>query len=219
MVYVQAKYIAEKVKRMSGLDYLPTFLPNPVAIPNCKIEKNEEPTVLFLGRWDPIKRPDIMLKVAEKLPGVQFICCGVSNPEFKDYSEPLIEKAAKIRNVNYMGYVQSEKKDAVLNKSWILLNTSSRECLPVSFLEAGAYKMAIVSPNDPDNFASNFGYKIQDGKNVKEYVDAVTKLIADEEWRERGKTARKYVQENHELNRVIDQHLQIYNSWIGQKDD
>jgi glycosyltransferase involved in cell wall biosynthesis len=214
MVYVQAKYIADKVKHMFSLNYLPTFLPNPVSIPANQIEKDEKPTVLFLGRWDPIKRPDVMLQIAEKLPNVQFVCCGVANLMFKDYFEPLIKKARKLANVNYMGYVVAEKKNTVLNKSWILLNTSSRECLPVSFLEAAAYRMAIVSPNDPDSFASNFGCKIHDKENVKEYVDAINTLILDDKWREKGNAARKYVQETHELKHVIEEHIKIYNSWI-----
>jgi len=213
MIYVQAKYISNKVRKMFGLDYLPKFLPNPVAIPKGKIIKNDYPTVLFLGRWDPIKRPDIMLQVAEKLPDVHFICCGVANEQFKDYFAPLLKKAKQLKNVHYMGYVQKNVKDEVLRKSWILLNTSTRECLPISFLEAGAYNLAIVSPNNPDDFASNFGYKIQNRENIIEYVNAVKALLANG-WRERGNRARKYVQENHELKHVINQHLQIYNSWV-----
>jgi len=217
-VYVQAKYIAEKVKRMACLDYLPSFLPNPVSIAKTRILKNEKPTVLFLGRWDPIKRPDIMLRIAEKLPAVHFICCGVANPEFKHYSEPLIKKAGELENVNYMGYVSGERKSEVLNKSWLLLNTSSRECLPVTFLEAAAHKMSIVSPNNPDSFASHFGYKIQERENIKEYVDAINTLILDDNWRLKGNLARKYVQENHELKHVIEEHVKIYNSWIEEKE-
>ena len=214
MVYVQAKYISNKVKTMFGLDYLPKFLPNPVSIPEGKIEKNDCPTVLFLGRWDPIKRPDIMLEVAKRLPNVQFICCGVANERFKDYFAPLLKKARQLKNVHYMGYVQSEVKANLLSKSWILLNTSMRECLPVSFLEAGAYNQAIVSPNDPDDFASNFGYKIQDKENIDEYVAAIKSLLVNDGWKEKGNLAKKYVQENHELKCVIDRHLGVYDSWV-----
>lgn len=214
MVYVQAKYIADKVRNMFGLDYTPPFLPNPITIPKNKIEKADVPTVLFLGRWDPIKRPDIMLQIAEKMPNVQFTCCGVANPEFKHYFDSLVKKAGKLENVHYMGFVVAEKKDEVLKKSWILLNTSTRECLPISFLEAGAYEMAIVSPNNPDDFASNFGHKIRSKENITEYVDAINTLITGELWREKGAFARTYVQENHELNHVIDRHLEIYNFWI-----
>ena len=49
-----------------------------------------------------------------------------------------------------------EKGDAVLDKAWVLINTSTKECLPVSYIEAGAHKCAILSHGNADDFASNF---------------------------------------------------------------
>lgn len=50
-----------------------------------------------------------------------------------------------------------------LRESWVLVNTSVCECLPVSFLEAAAHSCAILSPHDPDGFATRFGNNVVDG--------------------------------------------------------
>ena len=210
-LYCQARYIIPKVVEMFDLDRLPTFLPNPVEIPKHKFHKKDEPTVLFLARWDLIKRPWIFFEIAKKMPTVHFICAGKSHDESLD--KKLRNTARKIPNLECTGHVDPE---GVLEKSWILVNCSVRECLPVSFLEACAYKCAIVSCNNPDNFASQFGSHIQNGENVDEYVSAINHLISDEgNLKMLGQSAYNYVKKTHELKLVIDKHLEIYRRLIG----
>ena len=205
LVCSQAKYIRPKVRSMFAVSYLPMFLPNPVAVPHGPIYKADEPEVLFLGRWDVIKRVDRFFAIARQLPDVTFICVGKSHTPALDAR--LRDTASKIPNLVPLGHV---KPDRWLERAWILVNTSVRECLPVSFLEASSYGCAIVSPNNPDDFASNFGVHIQDGSDISLYVDAIQCLIDDDSWKKRGNEGRSYVAKTHELHKVITQHERLY---------
>ena len=203
-VYCQAKYIIPKVKSMYELSKEPGFLPNPVKIPEGKIKKAEEPTVCFLARWDPIKRPEIFFSLAKEFPNVKFTALGKAHDEKRDQN--LRKKYSNISNLEMTGFTSEEEKSKILEKSWILINTSVRECLPVAFLETAAHKCAILSSNNPDDFAKNFGYHVTDDN----YAKGLRYLLENDIWREKGEKGYHYVKEVHELNKVINQHIKVH---------
>src|SRR5438094_14226 len=49
-----------------------TLLPNIVTLDPGRVSKSAKPLIVFLGRLDPIKRPWIVLAIAERLPDVDF---------------------------------------------------------------------------------------------------------------------------------------------------
>ena len=72
-----ARYLEEKVEGTYGLHpdrY--EFLPDPVRLPSVVREESPEPTVLFLGRTDPIKRPWLFFELARRMPDVRFSLLG-----------------------------------------------------------------------------------------------------------------------------------------------
>jgi glycosyltransferase involved in cell wall biosynthesis len=204
-LFCQAKYVIPKVMKMYQLEKAPTFLPNPVEISNRQIRKADMPTVCFLARWDPVKRIEIFFELAKKFPSVKFIAPGKAHDQKRD--QYLRKRYSTLPNLEIPGFVSEQKKSEILKRSWIMMNTSLRECLPVAFLEACAHKCAILSCNNPDNFASNFGFYVQDGN----FSIGLKNLLENMRWKEKGERGFKYIKEVHELNKVIDQHINIYN--------
>jgi glycosyltransferase involved in cell wall biosynthesis len=207
-VFCQAKYIIPKVKSLYGLTKDPDFLPNPVDVPIKSFKKADEPTVCFLARWDKRKKPEIFFNLAKKFPDINFIAMGKAHDE--KWDKYLREKYTDIPNLEMPGFVSSEQKKEILEKSWIMVNTATRECLPVSYLEASAHKCAILGSENPDDFAENFGYHVKND----DYVSGL-KFLLDNRWRERGAIGYEYVKETHELNKVIDKHISIYEKLTG----
>ena len=209
-LFCQAKYIIPKVQKIYALEREPVFLPNPVEIPNRNFKKDEEPTVCFLGRLDEIKRPEIFCELSKRFPEVKFIVMGGSNnPE---YFRTITKKYSTISNLIFKGWTYDEEKCKILEQSWISVNTSIYECLPVSFLEASAHKCAILSSVNPDNFASDFGYHVMND----DYEQGLGFLLEDERWKERGEKGYEYVKQVHELNKAIEQHIQIYKKLVEE---
>jgi len=213
-LYCQAKFIIPKVMKMYNLpeNKRPEFLPNPVRIPKEKIKKVDEPTVCFLGRWDAQKRPELFLSLAKEFPDVKFIAMGKAHNESVDNA--LRNKYKKFKNLEMPGFVSEEKKRQILAKSWAMINTSIRECLPVAFLESLAHETPIISGEDPDNLVSKFGVKT--GYRFEDYVYGLRKLLISD-WRTMGKNGRRYVEENHEYWKVIDRHINVYKRILGEE--
>ena len=122
---------------------------------------------------------------------------------------------ASIPNLEMIGFIDqfsSEQFQEVLSKSWILINTSFKECLPISFLEAASFKCAILSAANPDDFTSEFGYWARAG----DFATGLQFLLSDGEWMKRGVKGYDYVKKTNELDRVVDKHIDVYSELLGE---
>jgi glycosyltransferase involved in cell wall biosynthesis len=208
-VYCQARYITGKTRELYGLESDPGFLPNPADIPKGNPRKSEAPTVCYLGRLDGEKKPETFFGLAESFPDARFIAMGRAHDPARD--RWLRKRYDGVSNLELPGFLVGEDKARVLDESWVLVNTSVHECLPVSFLEAAAHRCAILSPHDPDGLATRFGYHAAAGN----YTEGLGWLLEGDRWRERGERGYRYVSAVHEKRGVIDRHVEVYEELLG----
>lgn len=211
-VYTAAKCLIPKAQAMYRLPKPPVFLPTPIPIPT-QVDKAPEPTVCFVGRLDRRKRPELFLALAEHCPDVKFIAVGASND--RGWDKYLHERYGSLPNLDMRGFVdqfRSNELSHILGASWILMNTSAREGLPNSMLEAAAHCCAILSSVDPDNFAVDFGLHVQDD----DFEAGLRYLLAEDRWREKGRAAWNYVAETFATGPAIDGHLAAYRGLLGR---
>lgn len=212
--FCKARFVIERAAKIYKLKSPPRFLADPIHIPQRELKKADAPTVYFLGRWDPIKRPELFLELAVKYPHVKFIAMGAClNDSATDNA--LRKKYGGIPNIELPGWVESDEKSDILSKSWILINTSIKECLPVSYLEASAHKCAILSHRNADDFASNFGYWAKTG-DIDDFARGLEFLLNRDRWRETGERGYVYMKNTYEFSKVIDQHIKVYNELLRQ---
>lgn len=207
--YAAAKVVIPRAQKIYGLKHPPVFLPTPVPVPDREMVKSPLPTVCFLGRWDPRKRPELFFQLAERFPEVRFIAMGACQPHFNDRDRKLRKTYGSLPNLTMPGVVLGEEKSRLLEESWILVNTSWREGLPISYIEAAAHQCAILSPLNPDDFARSFGYWAEKD-TLDDLAHGLECLISENRWRELGQRAQAYVRETFEFERAIDQHLSVY---------
>ena len=203
-LYAQARFLIPKVQGLYHPRGRVSLLPNPVQVPTRRMRKGSAPTVCFLGRWDPQKRVERFLELASLLPEVEFVAMGLGHDPEADAR--LRERYGGISNLHLTGFVSEEEKSRILEESWALVNTSVREALPVSFLEALAHETPIICGENPDGLASAYGYHVTDG----DYAGALRSMLGEEDWLERGRRGRRYVEENHEAGDVVERHIEIY---------
>ena len=205
-VYTAAKCLIPKAQAMYRLRKPPIFLPTPIPIP-AAVEKATVPTVCFVGRLDRRKRPELFLKLAERFPDVKFIAVGASND--REWDRQLHERFGSLPNLDLRGFVdqfRSDELSRILGASWIIVNTSAREGLPNSMLEAAAHRCAILSSVNPDGFAVDFGRRVEDDN----FAAGLQYLIADDRWRERGQAAWRYVEDTFATGPALDGHIAEY---------
>ena len=210
--FVAAKVLTDRAQKKYKLSSTPEFLPTPVAIPTI-IQKDLKPTVCFIARWDRRKRPELMLDLANSHPNVHFIMTGSSRD--KRYDQELRSKFGKFPNIELTGFVnqfESDRLSSILSRSWILINTSAREGLPNSFIEACAHKCAVLSSVDPDGFSSQFGYY----SSVDDFSEGLKFLLQDNHWKELGEKGYDYVKNTFSLEKSIDRHIDIYSTLLKE---
>lgn len=206
-VAICAKFLNEKARHVYRYRGQLDFLATPVAVPGRPLKKDPTPTVCFIARWDKRKRPELFFQLAEKNPRIRFIALGKSQDE--DWNRYLSERFGSLTNLEMTGFVnqfESDSLSSVLERSWIMINTATREGLPTSFLEAMAHQCALLSPLDPELVTSRFGYRA-DEEQLQQGLNA---LLEHDEWRYRGIAGQQYVKEHYELTKVIEKHIETY---------
>ena len=204
--YVAATAIAAKAMVHFGLSETPGFLPTPVTIP-AQVIKAARPTVAFVGRWHAIKQPEHFLDLARLCPDIDFIAVGGSPETARDAR--LRARYGGLPNLAMPGIIDQFSSNAlseILGKSWVIVNTSLREALPTTFIEAAAHRCAIVSYLDADGFASRFGLVSPPG----ELASSLRELIGDDRWRRCGEAAYEHVRGTYSVDAAIDRHIAAY---------
>lgn len=190
---------------------------NPIEVPpENEIKKSKSPLILFLARLDPIKRPVIFFELAKKFPQLSFVVLGKTH--FPEIMNPIIERYKTLPNLYFLGFDEGQKKREVLSKAWILVNTSIYESLPVSFLEALANKMAILSCHNPDNIAERFGCFIEDieeknniGKIVSKFAEGLEYLLKENKWQVFGEKGYRFVKSFASQEKVLNDLNLLFN--------
>jgi glycosyltransferase involved in cell wall biosynthesis len=169
------------------------MLPNPIALPTGSPAKRLGPTVAFLGRLDPVKRPWLVYALARRLRHVDFLVLGrphLAGPG--GWTPP--SKCPE--NVHSLGYVDGEEKARLLAEAWLLVNTSAHEALAVSFVDTGG----VVS-----RFGICAGPSSGTGEGELDSLHAaVVRLLEDEPLRARlGRLGRAWVERTHGTERFL----------------
>lgn len=209
--FVAAKMLAPKARKKYMLSSDPEFLPSPIPFPE-NVRKSETPLVCFVGRLDRRKRPEIFFDLAKQFPDVQFEAIGEGRDAV--WVQKLKSKYVHLSNLKLRGFVDQFSENGVsdlLGKSWVLVNTSARESLPTTFIEAAAHGCAILSEIDPDKFASDFGHHITDG----DYEGGLQILLRDSNWQNMGDAGMEHVRSTFSLEISLQKHIDIYRSLIS----
>jgi glycosyltransferase involved in cell wall biosynthesis len=210
--YVAARMLATKARVKYGLAQEPEFLPTPVLVPE-RVEKDPNPTVCFVARWDRRKRPELFFELARAFPRVRFLAAGRSRDP--SYEKMLRDRYGNLANLEMLGFVdqfRGPELSRLLGRSWILVNTAAREGLPNAFVEAAAHGCAILSAVNPDEFASRFGHHALDD----DFVRGLSSLLAGDRWRHLGEAGRDYVRNVFALKPAMDRHVEIYTELLSR---
>ena len=181
------------------------FLPNPLSLTPREARKSERPTVVFLARLDPYKRPWLFAELARHFPHVEFRFLGQSHFTGPGAWNP--ENLAP--NVRFLGHVDEDEKLRLLSEAWVAINTSVHEGLAVSFLEALACETPLLSCVNTGFVVSRHG--IYTGRFEGSGMDGIDafrqglQALLDDHHRRRelGGAGRAWVQSTHSLEAFL----------------
>jgi len=208
----QAQLLKPKIQKIykPRNDVPLVYLPNFIDIPKGNFNKTDKPSVLWLGRLDPVKRPELCFKLAVKMRDVDFYILGKAHDETRD--KLFRSQWQNISNLHFLGFQSGQVKEEILSKAWILINTSYYECLPVSFLEALAHKCALLSTRNPDDYTNQFGVHVK--ANVKALAWGLSLLLTNDSWRGLGQKGYNHVKHVHSTEKGVGNHIKLYRELV-----
>jgi glycosyltransferase involved in cell wall biosynthesis len=178
--------------------------------PETTPEKTRPPVVLWVATISEVKQPDLFLKLAEAMPEARFQMIGGpgGNPELY---QNIKEKATKIPNLEFPGFVPFDRVDEYFKSASIFINTSKYEGFSNTFIQAWMHYTPVVSlHSDPDGVivknksgfhAETFDRLVADTKSLLE-----NKVLREE----MGANGRRYVEREHNMANVVGKYMEIF---------
>ena len=154
-------------------------------------------SVLWVSNIQQLKRPEMFLELAQRLPTFPASMAGGAQPRARQLFERVRIAAARINNVTFHGPLPYRATQRLFDRTRVFVNTSEVEGFPNTFLQAWARGTPVVSFFDPDGVIQRegLGHAVA---SVDEMAAAVHRLAVDPQaWGEASArcfayTARRY---------------------------
>jgi glycosyltransferase involved in cell wall biosynthesis len=165
---------------------------------------------LWVSNMRPVKRPDVLLGVADQLPQVAFHMVGGTVRGAEQFFETMKEQAAGRSNVTFHGPVAYRDVSALYSRARVLVNTSDVEGFPNTYLQAWSSGTPVVAFFDPDGIIAREGL----GATVRgpdEMTVAVRRLTSDErEWHAARARCLAFMERHYSDELVLQPYLQAF---------
>ncbi len=173
-----------------------------------KILLENKKDILWVGRCVPLKRPELVLELARRLPEERFVLIMPSYEmeELNIYAQDIVNGISRLPNVRHIDYVAFKDMSLYYEKAKLFVNTSEYEGFPNTFIQACMEKTPLLSFKvNPDNFinVNKLGYVCDD--SLEAAVNFVLNLDT-EKLRFYGENAFEYVSKHHNIDEIIKQY-------------
>jgi glycosyltransferase involved in cell wall biosynthesis len=168
--------------------------------------------VLWVGNLREVKRPDVLLELARRLPQRRFAVVGGSVPRGEAYYERIAREAAAVPNVAFIGPTPYAQVGAWFERSRLHVNTSDYEGFPNTFLQAWMRRLPVVSFCDPDGVIRRKGLGRACG-DVGEMAAALEALLDDPaECSQIGQRGYAYAVKEFSARHIASRYLELLES-------
>lgn len=192
-------------------------LPNAVQVPLISSKDYENQNILFLGRlcrdkgiYELIDAINVLKK---KFPKMHLYLGGVWEDE--DLKK-LAEQQKDV--ITWLGWIEKEEKDKILQACSIFVLPSYFEGLPISVLEGMAYGCAVVvTPVGGLQSTINCGINgiFVEKRNTNDLIKGLQQVLSSSELRKKlGQNGRRTIVQKYELKENLEQLIRIYQKVI-----
>lgn len=179
-------------------------VPHRAAAPRAK-----DVDVLWVGNFRTVKRPDLFIELARRLPQYRFALVGGSVPNGQAYFDRMAEQARELPNLVMTGGIPYADVGEWFDRARLHVNTSDYEGFPNTFLQAWVRSVPVVSFFDPDGVIERraLGRRCVD---LQEMCAATQALLANDGEREAvGERAREFVSNQYSAREIARRYLDL----------
>ena len=184
------------------------------------VELGEQPPsgagryVAWIGKSDSVKRPELLIEVARRLPNIEFkMILNASDAQ----AHRSIHAIAPRNVTTIMDQATIEQSRQFISSAALLVNTSRFEGFANAMLEACAAGVPVVTlAVDPEGFIAASGSGESAGGNFDRFVAAIEALMTDSARRAHlGENAKRYVETRHEVGARAAELEEVFFDLLG----
>ncbi len=185
-------------------------VPNLFLAPKVNDERKDESSIiLWVGRSDPLKRPDLFIELAKAYPNERFVLVSPATT-YVEYSQKCKQKAERIDNLEYLERQTETQLIDLYERAKLMVNTSISEGFSNAMMEALYFKVPLLTRGvDPDEIIlrHQLGYACSDRDD---FFASFEKMMTEEkETTEMGARGRDYVESQHSPNASLEKLLSV----------
>ncbi len=150
-------------------------------------------SVLWVGNFRALKRPELLLEAARKLPQLRFHIIGGPMPGSESLYEQVRAAALRIPNVVFHGPVPYHDIGGFYERARVFVGTSEIEGFPNTYLQAWARGTPVVAFLDPDHLIARNGMG-RTVTTVEQMCEKIIELNGDRRaWEIASQRTREYM--------------------------
>lgn len=181
---------------------------------------SDNPIILFMGRLNPIKGPDLLLRafalVRDRIPDYQLVFAG-PDEGMKSALVNMAKQEGVIDRVHFLGFVSGNDKSAAYHMASLLVVPSRQEAMSIVALEAGICGTPVLL-TDQCGFGEiktiNPGLEVS--ANSTGIADGLVRFLAKPDVLEEVSFAfEKFVSERYSWNFIVESYLSLYKDLLG----
>jgi glycosyltransferase involved in cell wall biosynthesis len=200
-VLVQSRPQEKMLKKIFNRDGF--LLHNPIDLTKQHRRNNAVSSdVLWVGKSSAIKQPELVTALAKQFPSKKFLM--ILNNTAPEYWNKIKTEAPS--NAEIIESIGANEIESFFEQTRILINTSTVEGFPNTFLQAAKYGKPIISLfADPDKMLEKYNSGICCNGSIEMMYAALAKLLDDEkEYAGKSMAAVEYVNAYHDKKKIVD---------------
>lgn len=195
----------------------------PFLFKNAAGIKHSEPYILFVGRLNEIKAPDILLDAFISIKDYIKHHLVYVGPD--EGMKPLLEKKVKEKNlihrVHFFGFAEGELKSSAYYGTDLLVVPSRHEAMSIVALEAAITATPVLLTNQC-GFSSlvNAGGGIEVAPTIEGIKTGLQKLLVlSSDLKTMGENGKKLIQKKYTWEIIANKHLDVFSKVISSNNN
>jgi glycosyltransferase involved in cell wall biosynthesis len=183
---------------------------------------DDGPLILFMGRLNPIKGPDLLLdafiRIEGQLPNYQLVFAGPDGGMMEEL-KALTARHGLNDRVHFLGHIEGARKSEIYHRATLLVVPSRQEAMSIVALEAGICGTPVLL-TDQCGFSEirSIDPRLEVAANAAALAGGMVSLLADSEVLEPIALAwKRFVMTNYAWEVIVPRYLMLYGDLLGRK--
>jgi len=187
-----------------------------------KIGVGNSPFILFVGRLNKIKGPDLLLEafcqIKDQHEDLHLVFVGPDGGMLKELQQ-VSEKLSVYNKVHFIGYLGGEMKATAYHAADLLAIPSRQEAMSIVVLEAGITATAVILTNQCGfNQVADIGGGLVVDASVAGLKKGLLELLSNRQnLKKSGLMLKKYALGNYTWDSIIQKYIRLFDQVLFQK--